>query len=55
MLRLKHAVRLGREVIDYSRARRSWWLVPMMLLLAMLGLAMSATSATVPVAVYTLF
>lgn len=55
MLRLKHAVLLGREIVDYSQANRVRWLVPMMVLLAVVGVAMSATSAAVPVAVYTLF
>lgn len=55
MLRLKHAVQLGREVLGYSRTMRTWWFVPLMMLLGLVGLAMSATSATVPVAVYTLF
>ena len=55
MLRLKHTVRLGREIMGYSRANRIWWFVPLMLVLGLVGLVMSATSATVPVAVYTLF
>lgn len=55
MLRLKYGVRLVAEVVDYSRANRAWWLLPVVLLLGMVAVAMSATSAVVPVAVYTLF
>lgn len=55
MLRLKHMARLSAQVWSYSRLHRTWWMIPVMVFLGVAGLAMSAASATVPVAVYTLF
>ena len=55
MLRLKHLVLLGREITSYSVSNRVWWFLPVMLVLGVVALAMTTTSAAVPVAVYTLF
>jgi hypothetical protein len=55
MLRLKHALRLGREVGHYAAANRLWWMLPVMVGMVLLSLSVAATQVAVPVAVYTLF
>jgi hypothetical protein len=54
-LRLKHLLRLSRDVVRYSAVNRVWWFIPMMVLLGLIALAVTTTQAAVPVAVYTLF
>ena len=54
-LRLKHLVRLTKDVSRFALVNRVWWFVPMMALLALIMIAVTSTQAVVPVAVYTLF
>jgi len=54
-LRLKHLVRLSRDVARFAVLNRVWWFVPMMALLGLIAIAVTTTQAVVPVAVYTLF
>lgn len=54
-LRLRHTLRLSREVLQFAALNRVWWFVPLMVLLGLVALAVTATQAVVPVAVYTLF
>jgi hypothetical protein len=54
-MRLRHAVRLGRDVVRFSAQQRLWWLVPMISVIMLLALAVTTTTTAVPVAVYTLF
>lgn len=54
-LRLKHAGRLGREVVRFSAEQRLWWLVPVVVLVLVMAMAVSTTTTVLPVAVYTLF
>jgi hypothetical protein len=54
-LRLKHLMRLSRDVGRYALVNRVWWFVPLMALLALVMVAVTSTQAVVPVAVYTLF
>lgn len=54
-LRLKHLLRLSRDVGRFALINRVWWFIPMMVLLALIMIAVTSTQAVVPVAVYTLF
>ncbi len=54
-LRLKHAARLGREVVRFSAEQRLWWLVPVVVLVLVMAMAVTTTTTVLPVAVYTLF
>jgi hypothetical protein len=54
-LRLKHAARLGRDVVRFGAQQRLWWFVPLIVVLMLLALAVTTTTTAVPVAVYTLF
>lgn len=55
LLRARHGVRLARDVDRYARSSGMWWLVPVMTIVTLAALAVSATSAALPAAVYTLF
>ncbi len=52
--RLRHAARLGRDVVGYSFANRAWWIVPVALVLAAAALILAAGHAAVPYTIYTL-
>lgn len=54
-LRLKHAVRLSREVSRYGAEQRMWWLVPVVTVMVLFALAVTATTSALPVTVYALF
>jgi hypothetical protein len=54
-LRLKHLLRLSREVGQFAAVNRVWWFIPLMALLGLVALAVTTTQTVVPVAVYTLF
>ncbi len=54
-LRLKHALRLGREVSRFGAEQRLWWLVPFVTIVMLIALAVTTTTSTLPVAVYALF
>ncbi len=54
-MRLRHGVRLFRELSAYAVEQRLWWLVPMVLVLLLVALLVTTTHTVVPVAVYTLF
>ena len=55
MLRLRHAGRLMRDLGAYAAANRAWWMVALILVVAIAAFLSSATQAAVPYAVYTLF
>ncbi len=55
VLRLKHLMRLSRDVGRYATVNRVWWFVPLLLTLGLIAVAVATTQAVVPVAVYTLF
>lgn len=55
MLRLRHAMRLAVDAGSYARMNRSWWILPALLVLAIVVALSTATQAAVPYAVYTLF
>lgn len=55
MLRVRHLLRLIRDVVGFALLNRAWWFLPMMAVLFLITLAVTTTQAVVPVAVYTLF
>lgn len=55
MLRVRHILRLTRDIGRFALLNRAWWFVPMMAVLFLIALAVTTTQAVVPVAVYTLF
>ena len=54
-LRLKHAWRLAHDVSAFSADQGAWWLIPAVAVVVAITVVASATSATVPYLVYTLF
>jgi len=54
-LRLKHTGLLGREVARFAGDHRLWWLLPLVVVIMLFAVAVSATTTALPVAVYTLF
>lgn len=54
-LRMKHAVRLGRDVRRHGAEQQLWWLFPAIIVLLLFAVAITTTTAALPVAVYTLF
>ncbi len=55
MLRLRHAGRLAGEFVAYAVVNRVWWIVPLVAVLAVIGLAVTVTQAAAPYTLYTLF
>ena len=55
MGRLRYAARLGGEFVAYSVVNRAWWVVPLVLLLAVVALAIVVGQAAAPYTLYTLF
>lgn len=54
-MRVRHAGRLGREVVRFGAQQRLWWFIPVIVVLMVIALAVTTTTTAVPVAVYTLF
>lgn len=54
-MRSKHLFRLGREVARFGAEQQLWWFVPLVTVILLLALAVTATTSALPVAVYTLF
>jgi len=48
-------VRLGGEFIAYALVNRVWWVVPLMILLALAALLVVIGQAAAPVSIYPLF
>lgn len=55
VLRLKHAWRLGSEFVAYAIVNRVWWILPLVAVLALVGVAVTVTQAAAPYTLYTLF
>lgn len=55
VLRLRHLFRMTRDVTAYAIGDRVWWLLPVILVLGLAGLAVSAANTALPYAVYTFF
>jgi hypothetical protein len=54
-MRLRHAGRLGTDVVRFGAQQRLWWFIPVIIVLMVISLAVTTTTTAVPVAVYTLF
>ena len=55
MLRLRHALRLARELLGFAVLNRIVWFVPVVVLLAALIVAVAVGSTAAPYTLYTLF
>lgn len=52
---LRHALRLGRDVVGYSVHNRAWWLIPTMAILGLVIGLIAVGQAAAPYTLYTLF
>ncbi len=55
LMRTRHSFRLAGDVGRFASASGLWWLVPVMVVVTLFGLAITTTTTVLPVAVYTLF
>ncbi len=55
MLRLRHLVRISIDVGSYARLNRAWWLLPFVVVAAVLVAVAGVAQTAVPYAVYTFF
>lgn len=55
MLRIKHLWRLTGSFVSYAVVNRVWWILPLMLLLALFGAFIAVGQAAAPYTIYTLF
>jgi len=54
-MRGRRGVELARDVHHHGSKHRIWWLAPIIIAMLAIALAVTTTSAALPVAVYTLF
>ncbi|MGI8938951.1 MAG: DUF5989 family protein, partial [Iamia sp.] len=55
VMRTRHSFRLAGHIVRFASANGLWWLVPVMVAMALFALALTTTNTVLPVAVYTLF
>lgn len=55
VLRLRHAARLAGELVGFAFVNRLWWLLPMVLVLAVASLVIVVGQAAAPVTLYPMF
>lgn len=55
MLRLRHATRLAGDLAAYAVVNRVWWILPLVLLLAVASLVIVIGQAAAPVTLYPMF
>lgn len=55
VLRLRHAARLAGELVGFAFVNRLWWLLPMVLVLAIASLVIVVGQAAAPVTLYPMF
>jgi hypothetical protein len=55
VLRLRHGVRLCRELIAYAVINRTWWVLPLIVALGAVTLLIAVGQAVAPYTLYTLF
>ncbi len=55
MTRARYTVRLGSEFVAYAVVNRVWWVIPLMVLLALAALLVVVGQAAAPVSIYPLF
>ena len=53
--RVRHTLRLGRDLVAFAVLNGTWWILPLIVLVALLALGVAATQHALPYAVYTLF
>lgn len=55
MSRLRHLVRIGSQLVRYAALHRAWWILGLVLLLAVASLLAAAGHVAAPYTLYTLF
>ena len=55
MLRLRHSVRLGRDLTAFALVNRAWWFLPLTLLVGLAVALITAGATAAPYTIYTLF
>lgn len=55
VLRIKHSWRLVRDLVGFVVVNRTWWVLPIVVVVAIMSLAVTAANSALPYAVYTLF
>lgn len=55
MLRARHLLRLSGEVVAYAVVNRAWWVLPVVLVLAVVTLLVAVGQAAAPYTLYTFF
>jgi Family of unknown function (DUF5989) len=55
MLRARHFLGLCGEFVSYAVINRAWWVIPLMMLLALATLLVLIGQAAAPVSIYPLF
>ncbi len=54
MGKLSYSGKLFGEFVRFARANKAWWMIPMIVILAIVGLLVAASQTAVPF-IYTLF
>jgi hypothetical protein len=55
LLRSSHLLRLVRDVIGFAVVNRTWWLLPLMAVLAVVTIFIVVSQAAAPYTLYTVF
>ena len=55
LLRLRHLRLLARDLIGFAVINRAWWLLPVMLVLALVTIFIVVGQAAAPYTLYTVF
>ena len=55
MLRARHLLHLVRDFTGYAVINRAWWVIPVMLLLALITIFIVVGQAAAPYTLYTVF
>ena len=54
-LRFRHSARLVRDLIGFAVLNRAWWLIPVMVVLAVITIFIVVGQAAAPYTLYTVF
>lgn len=54
MSKLRYSGTLFREFLDFAKAHKAYWIVPLLLVLALLGILIAAGQVSAPF-IYTIF
>ena len=55
MLRLRHALRLLKDLVGFAAVNRVWWLLPLMVVLVVVTVFIAVGQAAAPSTLYTVF